>query len=212
MPTLSGLFYGWFMRLLLSFITTLFTYQALALDVIYPTAMRKGQHYVKVTNHSDKSVSFEECLYGYPDQSCRFLGKQDTYTQKELREMISHERLMLAVKAGGAAAVSAVGVIIGITIGTFIVYPSSLVAATTAVVGVKGAKLLLFGTPIVFTGLGAGALSYSLVQEFDKLNPYTQYKKTMAFSKDLIEDKDIYVNDRVEMNEFVDVLDDLLSR
>ncbi len=173
------------------------------LDVKPKQALRKGDHYVRITELPKHRVRFENCRSGLEDQGCDNLGNKTSYTIKELRAQRLEENLQVGLSVvGDVAAILA------------IVYGGEIAAAAIGE-GFWGYALAYTASG---TAVGGSALMVSVAYHqlnthnpLQALNPIEQYDQAQTLKENIIRDEDVRI-ERSDMNDFISRLDLVLSK
>ncbi len=139
----------------------------------------KETYFIKVTQNSDKTVSFEKCEIKN-ENACWLIGDKSSYDANELREARTslNSRGNYTAMAEGALVLLSGGALMAIgTAGM------GTVTATGAILGTVAS----FGVPATITG------TVNLM--VDSVNPLEQWRKSELLSENLITDKIVPVQD-----------------
>lgn len=175
--------------------------QSLYANDVLPLQLKKNSTYVRVIKFNTPkgiAVSFEDCLYGSEDQSCRPIGSKRSYLLTELQSRFETENLeMIAAIAGdvlilGASAVGGVFALGGGVAG--------LVGASGT--AVSGTTSLIAGYSTI---IGAGYILAAV----DAVNPFQQAKEAETLSPEVLQDKKVPVKD---IHEFISNLRNVLEK
>ena len=170
--------------------TILLIFSALAKDIIPESGTALGSRYVKVTLSEGERISFEDCISGYEETRCKFLGRKKDYSLDEVNDQKMIERLQVA---GSIVTDATLGVI---------AYFSGGFAGMALVVA-NPSTACMVGS---LAGVGGAGI---LAQKIDVLNPAEQYRQAETISSDVVADHLVKVKD---INAFIKRLDLVLSK
>lgn len=163
--------------------------------------IRGSRYEIKVSQKNERK-SFMLCDKKIVPQQCKYLGKTEGYTSKELKEISKSELIEARIKTGAVATVGVAGAIVGFFSGVFVAASAS--GAVAASLSASDAILsIAVGSSVA--GIGASPML------LDRLNPWHQYAQAEVLENLGLSNSEIVIQSDDEILEIADLMSEILD-